>query len=122
MQMLSVFKLYGWAFWVHDRTVPKPRGAKMTEDTKATWKIFHPDCQRIPQVAANFTEWFTQVEFQTKLALFANKYRSKAAEADRRTNEEVVLAVGMWNDEKWLFLEKEGVVRYDWPDAWEDEG
>lgn len=26
MQLLAVFRLYHWAFWVHDATVPRPRG------------------------------------------------------------------------------------------------
>lgn len=26
MQLLAVFRLYRWAFWVHDATVPRPRG------------------------------------------------------------------------------------------------
>ena len=28
MQVLAFAKLYKWAFWVHDKTVPKPRGAR----------------------------------------------------------------------------------------------
>lgn len=28
MQILALFKFYDAAFWVHDVTVPKPRGAK----------------------------------------------------------------------------------------------
>ena len=28
MQLLAFFKLYTWAFWVHEATVPKPLGKK----------------------------------------------------------------------------------------------
>lgn len=28
MQILALFKLYKWAFWVHDATVPRPLGAR----------------------------------------------------------------------------------------------
>lgn len=28
LQVLALFKLYKWAFWVHDVTVPRPAGAK----------------------------------------------------------------------------------------------
>lgn len=28
MQLLAFARLYRWAFWVHDRTVPRPRGVR----------------------------------------------------------------------------------------------
>ena len=28
MQILAFAKLYRWAFWVHDKTVPRPKGAR----------------------------------------------------------------------------------------------
>ena len=28
LQLLALFKLYKWAFWVHDSTVPRPLGKK----------------------------------------------------------------------------------------------
>lgn len=28
MQVLALFKLYRWAFWVHDKTAPRARGSR----------------------------------------------------------------------------------------------
>jgi hypothetical protein len=29
MQVLAFFRKYDWAMWVHDKTVPRPKGAKV---------------------------------------------------------------------------------------------